>query len=790
MFSPDNKFPVVRAYNEEDTFKPKELFDKYLYHWPLFAFFLIITLTLAVAYLKITKPIYDIHASLLINEDNIDNPTKKGNALEELNVTPANRSAENEMEVLKSRSLMKDLVTDLQLWVDYSSNEKIGKQNLYGQNPVKINFSKQASTLAGQSIIVHIKDDRTYYITEKSKVAQAYEFNNPVTISGLGTFKLEKTGKHKAYIDESIIISFHDFDKTISAYQSSITVDLLNKKSPTVGLSLKDAVPERGIAILNRMIVLYNMATIAEKNRITNSTLDFIDSRLASISRELNEVEAKSEKFRSSRGLTDISYQSRIFLERAQLNENNINQINVNLRVVEGIEDYLRSSADRSAPSTLGIDDPGLNSMIQELAKLELNKARLLATTPETNPIFDPINSQINSLKSAIRLNMGNVKRSLLDSKSQLETLEKAYRSAISDIPGEERQFLAIKRQENIKEDLFLYLLKKREEISLSYASTLADARIIDSAYLGPVKWPNKLLILAIALLAGLGLPVALLVARSLFNDKVRSQAGLEKYTDTPVLSEINEIPVYSTPLVAAEGVSPAAAEQFGYLRTRLFSLHSALTKGRVTLITSNVSEEGKAFVASNLALSLAISGKKVVLLDFDLRKNKLLDFLKIEVNKLGLSNYLQQNISKEEIINHAVVHPNLDVINSGDAFTVPSALIEKPETEQLINWLRLNYDDIIIYTPPIRLVADALIISKFSAVILFIVRSNFTKKAMLKFIDKIDKNDGFNKVNIVLNATKEKQEVKDYRKQYYPRDYTKRDLSFRARFSAFLNRF
>jgi len=790
MFSPNDKFPVVRAYDEEDTFKPKELLDKYLYHWPLFVLSVLIALTIAVVYLKLIQPVYEIHASLLIKEDNLNNPSKQGNALEELNVTPANRSVENEVEVLKSRSLAESLVSDLQLWVDYSSNKKIAKQNIFGQNPVQIVFSKKGTQLAGKSIIVYIQNDKNYYITEEGKVAQQYQFGKTVKLEALGEFKVEKTGKHKSYIDKSIIISFNDYEQTINAYQNNIKVELLNKKSPTVSLSIKDEVRERGITILNRLIVLYNLATIAEKNRITKSTLDFIDSRLASISRELNDVELQSEKFRSSRGLTDISYQSRIFLERAQLNENNINQINVQLSVVEGVEDYLKSSTGRNAPSTLGIDDPGLNSMIQELAKLELDKARLLATTPETNPIFDPLNSQINSLKAAIKLNMGNVKRSILDSKAQLESFAKTYRSAITEIPRDERLFSAIQRQGIIKEDLFLYLLKKREEISLSYASTLADARVIDSAYASPVKWPNKIIVLGMALVAGLGFPIILLVLRSLFNDKVRGQSGLEKYTHTPVIAEINKIAIDNTELVVAEGVSPTAAEQFGYLRTKLYTLHSSLVKGRVTVITSNIGDEGKAFVSANLALSLALSGKKVAVLDFDMRKNKLGSLFEISNEKPGISNYLQGNVSKEDIVNHAVVHPNLDVIKSGNLFTLPSLLIEKPETEHLITWLRLNYDDIIIYTPPARLVADALIIFKFSAAVLFIVRSNFTKKYMLKFIDKISKDDTGNKVNIVLNATKEKPEVKDYRKVYYPNDYNRKNLSFKTRLYAFLNRF
>ncbi len=792
MFQDHNKYPIVRRFNEDDSFKPREVVMKYLYHWPLFFTFLAISLSLALVYLKITQPVYDIKASLLIKEDNINNSNQKtGIALQELDLATPNRLVDNEIEVLKSRRLMVQLVDTLQLWMDYQTDKKIGKENLYGISPVKISFTKVADKIEGNNILIYIKDGYTYYLTQKDKVAKPYSFGNLVTNS-LGTFVVNKTDLYQNYIDRGIQISFSDFDKTVSAYQKGIEIALLNKKSPTVGLSLSDAVIPRGKDILNQLILIYNAATLNEKNRITKSTMDFIDSRLSTITKELATVENETEQFKKNRGLTDITSESKIYLENAQANDSKLNDVKVKLNVVNGIEDYINSNAaNKRAPSTLGIEDPGLNSMIARLSQLELDRSRLLATTPESNPLFGPLNSQIAELKNAVKINIGNVKLTLENSQQKLQSFDSKFKSDISKVPGEERQLLEILRQKNVKQDLFLYLLKKKEEISLSYASTLADARVIDSAYAGPKKWPNTILILAIAIIAGLGLPIALLIGRSLFNDKINGKSGIAKETEIPILGDIREV-ITNNPLIIFDPYQIAAVEQFRYLRTKLLALHGAANKGRITLITSSIAEEGKGFISSNIGLSLAASGRKVVLVDLDLRKNKLGNLFEIDASHTGLIDYLEGKILKEEVVKKSEKHFNLDVITSGlkEGLAANPELIEKYELEILMTWLKQNYDDILIYTPPIRLVADALMLSKFSTVLLFIVRSNLTKKAYLKFIDGVQKNNEFNKVNIVLNGAKPEDGISEYGRKYYPNGKQKPNIGFGRKLKSFFKRF
>ena len=791
MFEEKNNYPIVRSFSQDESFKPGEILKRYLYHWPLFVICLGICLSLAVVYLKITKPTYEIKASLLIKEDNPNNSNNRsGIALQELNIVSQSRVVDNEVEVLKSRQLMVKLVDDLQLWVDYLSNKKIGKTNLYGESPVKITFSKYGDKIDGQQVILYIKNANSYFITLEGKKPVEYLFNQPVS-NVLGDFVVTKTNFAKDYYDKSIILAFKDFESTVNNYQKGIEIAVVNKKSPTISLTLTDAVKERGKDVLNHLISIYNVATFAEKNRLTKTTMDYIDSTLISITKELSDVDGLSEEFKSKRGITDISLESRIALEKAQANNYNLNDINVSLNVVDGILDYINSDANnKEAPSTLGIDDPGLVSMVDKLRQLELERSRLLSTTPAQNPIFEPLNRQINELKQAIKINIGNVKLSLQNSKSKLESFNTELKSNISQIPKEERQLVDILRQQTVKQDLFLYLLKKKEEISLSYASTIADARIIDAAYAGPIKWPNKLLILAFAMIAGFGLPVVLLVARRLFNDKIRGVSSIKNETDVPVIADVKEV-LSKNNLIIFDPLQLPAVEQFRFLRTQLIATHTNNKNGRVTLVTSSIANEGKAFISSNLGLSLAASGRKVVIIDFDFRKNKFANLFGLQEENNGLLDYLEGKVTKEQIIKNSQKHFNLKLITSGQSNEmVSSELIEKIELEVLIDWLKQQFDDVIIYTPPVRLVTDAVILSKFSAVILFIVRSLYTTKSHLKFLTYLQKSAQFNQIKIVINFAKPLDGISQFRKEYYPKNMPKYKLTFRQKLREFGKRF
>lgn len=786
---------MVRAFNEDDSFKPRDTFQKYLFHWPLFVLALLFAFSAAIVYLKfIAKPVYVVNAELLIKEDNtVTNNSRSASVLQELDVSETDKLVDNEIEVIKSRNLISKVVNDLQLWVTYQSNRRIAKENLYGHSPVKLTLFTSNETMDGKNFVIFIKDTATFYLTEKNGTAnqgvanKEYHFGDTIR-SSFGTWKLETTPNVRDYFNDSILMSLRDINSVVDDYQGQITVELVNKKSPTIGLSIQEQIRDRGKDILNHLITVYNLATIADKNRITQTTLKFIDTRAASVKEELDSIERKSASFRTSRGITDIPSESRVILENQQDNDRKLNEIKVKLEVVSQIELYINSSArNKPIPSTFSIDDPGLNSLIEKLTGLEIERDGMLATTPENNPVFDNINSEIESARAAMRIKVGNVKANLLTAEAQLEDYNSTYAASIKNIPTQERQFIDIQRQQNVLEALYEYLLKNREQVSLSYASTIADARVIDAAYAGPLKWPNKMVVFGIALIAGLVLPILLLLFRKAFSDNISSRKEIESATNAPILGEINA--VYGrNQIVVNDRSDIAVEEQFRFLRTKVLLQHGTSEKGRVTLITSSIAREGKAFVGSNLGMSLAVSGRKVIIIDLDLRRQKISQIFDLPALPVGLSDHLKGEATSKEIIQVTDAHPDLHVISNGTVTSYPTELIEHLDFENLIRMLRSNYDDIIIISPPLKLVADAIILSSLSGLSLYVVRHNYSKRSFLPFINMLYQNGDLAKMNLVFNGIREEPAGYDYGKGYYPK--VRRRFSILRPLRAFLRRF
>lgn len=761
-------YPLLES-NNTSTFR--ETLDKYLYHWPLFLIGLLITLTGAFFYLKTAKPLYEIKATLLVQDEQKTPQDEK--TLQEIDVTTSSsKLAENEVEVLKSRQLINQVVENLQLNVTYTQKNGLVSDDLYGKSPVKLIIEKTSAELNGQFLQIIINDNNTFGLKDAEGKTNTLQFNKPYN-SSFGTWHLTPTSFIKDYKNTEITITVLDPEETATTLQQELDASLLNKMAPTIGLLINDEVQQRGKDILNVLITYYNEASISEKNRITQSTLNFIDKRLDSLSRELNSAEREVEGFRSSRGLTDISSQSQVYLQNVQTNDNKLNEVNVQLNVIEGIERYVNNLQNtNNVPSTLGITDPALNSSIEQLAQLQLQRQKLLATTPEGSPLFETLNRQIQTTKAGIKESVRNIKSSLVTTKRELQSFNSKFESSIKDIPGQERQFIGMKRQQGVKESLYVYLLQKREEISLSYASTIADARIVDNAYLSLKNDPTPALIYGMSVLLGLLLPITLLWGREKVYNRIISRKEIESYIGNPILGELS-YERSKTPLVALNKSNFEIGEEFRALRTNLHFLHEKKQTGRVTLFTSSIAGEGKSFVSSNTALTLAASSRKTILLELDLRKPKISEMFSLPNAHPGVSNFLNGTSAIEDIIQPSGVHANLDVIGSGPFPSNPSELLEQPELDNLFAWLRNNYDDIIIDTPPVNLVTDAMILARVSDVTIYVVQQGFTFKSLLPFIKKLFNEQHFPKMKIVFNGIEKGRYGygQNYGKSYYHAD-------------------
>jgi len=532
----------------------------------------------------------------------------------------------------------------------------------------------------------------------------------------------------------------------------------------------------------------YNLAAITEKKRETQSTLSFLDQRLDSLTGELTQAEKGIETFKSSRGLTDLSSNSKISLENMQANDTRLNEVNVQLSIIEGIERYVNSSQNSGkAPATLGIADIALSNSIEKLAKLQLQRDQLLATTPETNPDFEPINRQIAATKAAIKENVRNIKSSLIDEQAKLQSLNSHFEASIKSIPTEERQYVSIKRQQTIKESLYNYLLQKREEIAVSYASTLADDRIVDQAYAVPIQTKPSL-IYGLAVFLGILLPVGLVYGRNKLNTHITNLQDIKDVLEIPFISEL---PFDSSQSIIHDNDSNtnAISEQFRILRTKLYYLKEEKEQGRVVLLTSSVAEEGKSFISRNLAVALAYAGRKTIILELDMRKPKIAEAFNLQREHPGISDFLKGTATRNDIIQGSGLVPNLDIIGSGSVVNNPSELLERRNLKDLLNSLKDVYDDIIIDSPPINLVADAIILSRLVDITLFIIRQGFIEKTDLHFIKELYNQKQLSNIYIIFNGIQRAKYGYGYN---YNNDYYnhKKNNFFSSVFSDFASRF
>jgi capsular exopolysaccharide synthesis family protein len=744
------------------------ILSKYLFHWPLFLLFIFISFAGAYAYIKFVSPVYEISASILVKDEK-KSPNEKSE-MKELDQSGSAKNAETEIEILRSKNLVSKVVDDLQLWVTYEVDQNFKKKNIYATKPFVFELSAATGKLNrqqlnGQQLEIIVKNKSSFEILNADGTSQTFDFNKPLKNS-FGSWVLKPNQNVEEYKDSVITITLNNPTKVSNQFIKSLDVHLLDKAAPTIGLFIADEVPERGKDILNYLILIYNEATSSEEKRTTKSIIDFIDTRLATLTGELNFAEKEVEGYRTSIGLTDINSQSKVYLENVQTNDIKLNEVNVQLNVIEGIERYVNSSSSsESPPATLGITDPSLNSLIEKVSDLQNKRVALLATTPESNPAFEPIDRQIRNTKTAIQRTVQGIKSSLFNSKRQLQSFNNKFESSIKDIPGQERQFVGMKRQQAIKESLYVYLLQKREELALTYASTLVDARIVDEANVGDIKWPRVSLIMALALLMGFGLPFLIIYLRQLVKNNITDKTDIENAIDVPILGELSYENL-GKEVVILDNVRHLVGEQIRSLRTNLHYLHNNKTiqiadsnfsvgKGRVTLFTSSISGEGKSFVSSNIAVSLAVSGRKTVLLEMDLRKPKLAAVFNISAKHKGISEFLSSEIDVKAIIQPSGLDKNLDFIGCGDIPTNPSELLEKERLNKLINDLRALYDDIIIDSPPLHLVTDAMIIAKYTDVTLYVIRQGHTGKAELNFIDDIYFEEKLPNMNIVFNGIK-----------------------------------
>ncbi|GAB3747518.1 GumC family protein [Spirosoma pomorum] len=761
MKTQDNNYSYVPYQNVEieDGINIRAILFRYLRNWYWFAISIGLMCVAAFFYLRYKTPIYKSQSSVLIKDE------KKGldqeSALQELEIFAPKKVVENEIEILKSYTLMDRVAQQLNLTVSYFHDTPYGKREIYEQSPIRLIVEKSTPILYEDPLEITFANNQTVVINGKQ-----YPVNTSVdTPYGRLRVFTRKPINNKL---EPLFVEVTDRVEVVTDLLKSFTAEPTSKASTVIVLGIETAVPDKGVAILDRLIMAYNEAAVNDKNIVASKTLQFIEDRLNLISGELTSVEKGVEEYKSSQGITDLGTQAETFLKAVQENDAQLNQVNVQLGALQDLEGYVNKQPGNrgGTPATLGLNDPTLLGLIENVTKLEAQRDELARTTSEMNPMLQTIDSQIKTAKSSIAENVSTMKKMLTTAKQQYVSTNNKMEGVMRTIPKKERVLMDITRQQSIKNNLYTYLLKKREETAVSFASTISDSRIIDEArtYKDPVK-PKKQMIFLLFALGGLLIPVSVMAGRDMLNNRIVRRAEVEEYTNVPILGEVVK-KRQAESLVVGNQSQSIIAEQIRTLRTNLQFLRDSREGSQVLLFTSSISGEGKSFVSLNLGASLALVGKRTVILEMDLRKPRLRSSLNDMANGMGLSNYLSGEVELNEVVKPIPDRDDYFIITSGPIPPNPAELLSGPRLEKLISELRDQFDYVIIDAPPIGLVTDAQIIAPFSDATMFIVRHDVTPKNSMKMIETLYQEKRFNKLNIILNG------VGDGEDQYYSYGY------------------
>ncbi|RFM27403.1 GumC family protein [Deminuibacter soli] len=739
--------------------------------WPWLLVSVVVSLALAFLSLVVNTPAYKIHASILVKDGKNSSSVGEESVLQDLGFLSNKNNVDNEVEILKSRSLMQDVVRRLELNVRYFAPGKLKKTEIYNNKPVKLRFLSYDSAkgpVADAYTVIRKKDGSGYTLKTADEKQYNALFGDSLHIGSSVIALLPGESFDRWQPSQSVIISVGSIDAAARQYGGLLGVAVPNKQVTIINLSLEESLPDRGEQVLNTLIDAYMQANVNDKNRMADSTVKFIDERLGLVFKELSVIEKDIEGFKTSNRLTDISEQSKLLLENTSDFAKQETAQEVQLSVVESLERFIAANENNSrvVPSSLVMQEPSFVALVQRYNDIQLQRDKMLMSQTPDHPSIITVDEQLRNLRKDLMSSIQSIKNGIRASISELKKRTSGFESQISKVPVKERIFLDYSRQQEIKQELYLFLLKKREETAISKSSTIADARVIDTAQADilPFK-PNKKFIVIGWFILGLLVPFAIAYVKEFLNNRVSSMQDITNITRTPILAEIGHHDDDENVVAITSKTKSVISEQLRALRT---NLEYVLTgeEDKVILITSSMSGEGKSFLSINLSIAIAMAKKKVILLEMDLRKPKITENLGLQVR--GFSNFtVSKDQNWQQWVQPSGIQENLDVLCSGPIPPNPSELLMLPKVAVMFEELKKHYDYIVIDSSPAGLVTDAQLLAKYANVSLYMVRHHYTYKRQLQLIEKIYNRKTMCKLNIVVNDIRFKKGYNSYNYNY-----------------------
>jgi len=739
----------MQTIKDKQKITPRDFLFKYLVYLPLFIISVSIAVTIAYLYLRYQVPYYNSSVSILVKDDKNSQPS---DALNEIVLFKPKTNLANEIEILRSATLMTRVVRAINLNTQFWMEGNVKRSEVYGSNPFNYESISQKDTNSSYTLVLNFNKKGNFQVQGLS--GQWYSAGD-IIHGSQGDFKITLNGSTLNPQYKYIVQWLPPFQMAQSL-AGGLNIRQLNVSATILSITTTTENPRKGLDILNELVKAYNNSIVENKNRVIENTVKFIDARLLLLTSDLGKVEHGLQEFRQKNEIIDIQKQGEMQSEELKTANEKLDEQEIRLQVIDMIREYISNPVRKYSlvPSSLGIEDPTLLALVTDYNRLQLEREEKLKIMPEANPVIQVMNNQIEKVRVSLLENLFNIRKAVQSLRNNILADYNNLKSNIREVPSKQRELQEIERQQGIKEKLYLFLLQKREESAITVASSISNASSIDPAVSSgaPVS-PDRTGTYRLALVAGLLIPAGLIYLLELLNDKLTDKSDITRVTDMPIAGEIAHYQMGDRKLVVGEKDRSIIAEQFRVTRTNLQFFITDKTSP-VILVTSSIAGEGKTFTSMNLGAVWALANKKTVILELDLRKPKISKAFDL-LDRKGISNYIIGDARKEELAVPVTKINNLYIVPAGPVPPNPSELMLDEKIGELFGYLKANFDIIIIDSAPLGLVSDAKVLSRFADVILFVVRQRYTPRKQLDFINDLYVKKALPNLSLLVNDVK-----------------------------------
>ena len=765
----------IQENEEKSSFDFAVIYTTLILNWKWFVLSLIICLGAAHIYLRYATPIYQAAAKLLIKEEQNG---RRGNSIQSsanLGIISNSNGIDNEMEILKSRTLAQQAVYDLKLYTTYRHEGRIKDHLIYGEQEVNVDMDYEHLKKLNAPMSFKItREGRNYHVVGSYFVPIDDNSYNPgpVTVdkvitalpatlgTRVGMVKFTQNGNYMLRDGESLKVTMIAPEIAAGKYVGSLSVSPSTKATSIAQLVITDEIPQRAIDYLKQLAIVYNRQANEDKNQIAVRTEQFINQRLEKINAELGNTEGQLENYKKRNNMVQLSMNASTAFSNADSYAQKLNEANTQVALLDELTKYMNEPSNRHQPipSNVGLNDASATSLINKYNEIALQRNQLLHSASESSPTVTPLTSQLDDLQASIKRAMSQARAGLNIQRNSIASQQGKYQGQISNTPEQERILTQIGRQQEVKSGLYLMLLQKREENSISLAATADKGKLIDNPVFAGKVTPKDSIILMIAFGLGLAIPALILFLLAFFRYKIEGHDDVAKLTKLPIIADVaiaSDPAKTKADIVVHENKNNLMEEIFRSLRTNLQFLMKEHDK--VILMTSTTSGEGKTFIASNVAISFALLGKKVVLVGLDIRKPRLAELFEIDDHHHGITNLLiKDNITWDDVNKQIVnsgVNSNLDLLMAGPVPPNPGELVTRKSLEETMDILKEHYDYIIIDTAPVGLVTDTLALGRIANATVYVCRADYTQKSSFGLINGLAYEKKMPNMSIVLNG-------------------------------------